>query len=100
MQVRSTAKGIYTREGLASEVGVSPRVIQRWLKEHVLSPALRLGGNPFVFTEDHLREALEIQRILENNMTLADIRDRLHPPADDEDDDLYEGMKEWFDNAY
>lgn len=76
--------GIYTIYDLADAAGVSVRQVRGWVSLGVVPPALRKGKDPFVWTAEHMRIVKEVQEIREGNMTLADIRDRLHPEEDDE----------------
>lgn len=87
MQVKPSAEGIYTIQWLSSETGVSVDQITRWRKRGVVSPAVS-GSSPLRWNATHLHEILTTRDILDANMSLADIRDRLHPPTDEADLDM------------
>lgn len=71
---------MYTIDELTAETGFTKWQIYRFRKKRVLSPALRAPNphNPAIWGDIHLRELRQVRRIMENNRTLADIRDYLH----------------------
>lgn len=78
----------YTIWDLSRESGVSVRVIRGYRERGLLPPARRGGHNgdqSLQWTQEHLDILLQIQEIRDNNMTLADIHDRLYPEVEDGD---------------
>jgi DNA-binding transcriptional MerR regulator len=73
----------YTLLDLASITNTSPHKLQRWVKAGVLP---RVGsGNAGAYTDDHIRRIRDIKDAFDNNVTLADLRDRFNPPDDDDE---------------
>lgn len=73
----------YTLDSLAAETDLSPRSIRTYIQlgviprgEPVRDP--RVG----VYTYRHVQALMELKRIRDSNMSLADIRDRLNPVED------------------
>jgi len=77
----------YTIHDLARETGYSARRISKLIYMGVVSPALppQDGVQGIRYSSLHLNELRQVRDIQDSNMTLADIRDRLHP--EDEDDE-------------
>lgn len=69
---------------LASEAGVTERRIRKWIEKGALMPAIGRGVNAY-YTAEHLERIRLILTILDDNMTLADIRDRFAPLDHDEE---------------
>ena len=79
----------YTAAEVADICGVSVHQVQRWGKRGLLSPRLPRHEATVCsiyrgYTDTHIREVRRIVRILENNRTLVDIRDMLHPELESE----------------
>ena len=72
---------MYSIQEIVSESGFSRRTIHKYRKEGLLSPPLRRNtpNDARVWGDVHLRELRKIRQIREQNRTLADIRELLHP---------------------
>lgn len=73
----------YTLLDLASITDTSVSTLHKWVKKGVLP---RVGrGRAGSYTDAHIRRIREVKAILDQNMTLADIRDRFNPQEDDDE---------------
>lgn len=72
---------MYTVEELSAETGYSVWQIHKYRKYRLLSPPLSrvTPNNLAVWGDIHIRELRAIRKIMEQNRTLADIREILHP---------------------
>ena len=72
---------MYTIADLVDETGFSVWQIYRWSSRGVISRPLKRANqyDPAVWGRVTLRELRTIRDIRENNRTMADIRDILHP---------------------
>ena len=80
---------VYTIYDLSDLTGFTPREIKRHIERKLIPRStVALGETRGTrYTSEHLRLLLEIREILDQNMTMADIYDRLHPYTGDDDDD-------------
>lgn len=79
---------VYTIYDLSDLTGFSRASIKSYIKKKLIPRSIPAGPNDLVrYTEEHLRLLREIREILDNNMTMADIYDRLHPYTGEDDDD-------------
>lgn len=84
----------YTIHDLSRESGFSVRVIRKYISTGLVPKAVvgkglaaRSSEWGERYTNDHLDVLFQIRDIQENNMTLADIHDRLNPYTGDDDDE-------------
>jgi MerR-like DNA binding protein len=74
---------------LVSIVGsnrISVRRIQRWISRGIVDRPLGGRGRGAYYTDKHVRQINYVLGKLEDNRTLDDLRDQLHPVEDDNDD--------------
>lgn len=78
----------YTIHDLSELTGFSVRVIRKYIGQSLV-PRPVADGYPTVairYGSDHLAVLKQIRDIQEQNMTLSDIYDRLHPYSGEDDD--------------
>lgn len=74
----------FTLTQLASAAQVSERTVRLYISRGILPPADRRFAHIGPYSTTHLHLLREARAILDNNMTLDDVRDRLHPIPDDD----------------
>lgn len=78
---------VYTILDLISHTGVSRRTLRWWRETGILHrPNGGRGANAW-YDDSHIRQIERIKRDLrDGKVTIADLRDRYHPPDDDDDE--------------
>lgn len=76
----------YRLTDLVDLTGASYRQIERWIKKKVVTGAVRAGKYSY-YTQRSLDDIRFVMGCYEGNMSLSDIRDRLHGDPDDDGDD-------------
>ena len=79
---------LYTIYDLSELTGFPITTIKYYRFRGLVSPAQRHRDQPpaYQYNETHLAELRAIRDIQDNNMRIEDIRDRLHPPVEDDDE--------------
>lgn len=70
---RERLQGAYSREALAATLGVTPRLISKWVNRKLLSPAH--GRNPRwkYYSDDHLRQGRAILALKDLNTCFSEL---------------------------
>jgi DNA-binding transcriptional MerR regulator len=78
-------KPCYTMTQLCEMTGVSKHQVYRWRTMRLLSPAHHQRNIPDepLWGQEHVDQIRAILAIRDNNRTLADIKDMLHPENDE-----------------
>lgn len=75
----------YTLTELSQETGVSPRRIRYWIERGLVPRGVNDGADTHrahrwgVYTYDHVRRILAVRDLLDQNRSIADIRDHFQP---------------------
>ncbi len=70
--------------GIIGSNRITKRRIGRYISKGLVDRPIGGRGRGVYYTDNHVRQILFVLDTMENNVTLADLYDRIHPEEDDE----------------